>query len=223
MTARSGRAATTGRRRAAALGLALVAGLAVTVPGAVVTAVPAGAHNVVVGTQPAASSTVTDAPGTVEVTFDDVVLDLSAEGSSTVVTVTDESGTDHATGCPTTQDRTVSVPVALGAPGEYTVDWRIVSADGHPTSGEFTFTYDPPAGASSPSPALDAPPCGTASTGEAADDAAAGGGQAGGATVTAGSTVGASDLVVVLGVAGGVVVLAGLGVLVALRLARRGD
>src|SRR5690606_4282970 len=135
--------------------------------------------------------------------------------------VTDESGTDHATGCPTTQDRTVSVPVALGAPGEYTVDWRIVSADGHPTSGAFAFTYDPPAGASAPSssPALDASPCGTASTGGAtggakggaADDAAAGGGHAGGATVTTGSTVGASDLVVVLGVACGVAVLAGLG------------
>lgn len=214
MSARGGR--TAARRPLAATGsLALAAALGAA--GIVGAAVPASAHNVVVGTTPASGSTVTEAPGSVDVTFDDVVLDLSTEGSSTVVTVTDADGTDYATGCPTTQDRTVSVPVALGEGGEYTVDWRIVSADGHPTSGAFSFTYDPPAGAEAATPATDAPPCAPAG---GADEAS--GDTADGASAAADTGGGdASELVVVLGIAGGVVVLAGATVLVALRLARR--
>lgn len=217
MSARGGRGVA--RRALAGAGsLALALGLGAA--GVVGAAAPASAHNVVVGTSPAAGSTVTEPPGSVDVTFDDVVLDLSAEGSSTVITVTDADGTDYATGCPTMQDRTVSVPVALGEGGEYTVDWRIVSADGHPTSGEFSFTYEPPAGAEAAAPAADASPCapaGAAGEGEAAGaaDAAT---TAGAADAAGGDT---SELVVVLGIAGGVVVIAGAAVLVALRLARR--
>lgn len=209
MSARGRR--TAARRTFAAAGsFALALGLGAA--GVVGAAGLASAHNVVVGTTPASGSTVTEPPASVDVTFDDVVLDLSAEGSSTVVTVTDADGTDHATGCPTMRDRTVSVPVALGEGGQYTVDWRIVSADGHPTSGEFSFTYDPPAGAEAATPAADATPC--APAGAAAADEASGG------TADTGSGD-ASELVVVLGIAGGVVVLAGAAVLVALRLARR--
>ncbi|MEU2200350.1 copper resistance CopC family protein [Isoptericola sp. NPDC019482] len=213
---------TAARRALAAAGsFALAVGLGAA--GVVGAAVPASAHNVVVGTSPTSGSTVTEPPESVDVTFDDVVLDLSAEGSSTVLTVTDPDGTNYATGCPTTQDRTVSVPVALGVGGEYTVDWRIVSADGHPTSGEFSFTYDPPAGAEAAAPAADAAPCDAAGT--AGDDASGGAADpaAGGASeADAPSGDGsASELAVVLGIAGGVVVLAGAAVLVALRLARR--
>ena len=215
MSARGGRRVA--RRALAGAGsLALALGLGTA--GVVGAAAPASAHNVVVGTSPASGSTVTEPPESVDVTFDDVVLDLSAEGSSTVITVTDADGTDHATGCPTMQDRTVSVPVALGEGGEYTVDWRIVSADGHPTSGEFSFTYEPPAGAEATAPAADASPCAPAG--------AAGEGEAAGAAADTADTADAaggdaSELVVVLGIAGGVVVLAGAAVLVALRLARR--
>ncbi|MFE5337817.1 copper resistance protein CopC [Isoptericola sp. NPDC056573] len=203
------------RALAAAGSLALALGLGAA---GVAGAAPASAHNVVVGTSPASGSEVTEPPGSVDVTFDDVVLDLSAEGSSTVITVTDADGTDYATGCPTMQDRTVSVPVALGEGGEYTVDWRIVSADGHPTSGAFSFTYDPPAGAEAATPATDAPPCAPAGA-AGADEASSG--TADGASAAEDGGGDASELVVVLGIAGGVVVLAGAAVLVALRLARR--
>lgn len=222
----SARGPATARRALAAAGsLALALGLGAA--GVVGAAAPASAHNVVVGTAPASGSTVTEPPESVDVTFDDVVLDLSAEGSSTVVTVTDADGTDHATACPTTQDRTVSVPVALGEGGEYTVGWRIVSADGHPTSGEFSFTYDPPAGVEAAAPAADATPC--APAGAAGADETSGGTPDGAADGAADSAAGAAgddgadELVVVLGIAGGVVVLAGAAVLVALRLARRRD
>lgn len=213
MSAPDGRPAA--RRALAAAGsFALALGLGAA--GVVGAAGPASAHNVVVGTSPASGTTVTEPPESVDVTFDDVVLDLSAEGSSTVITVTDADGTDHATGCPTTQDRTVSVSVALGEGGEYTVDWRIVSADGHPTSGEYSFTYEPPAGTEA-APAADATPCAPAGGADEASDGAAEGASA--AADAGGGD--ASELVVVLGIAGGVVVLAGAAVLVALRLARR--
>jgi len=205
------------RRRPRTTRRALLAGagaLGLALAGAVGLAGPASAHNVVVGTTPTSGSTVTEAPESVEITFDEAVLNLAADGSSTVISVTDADGTEHATGCPTTQDRTASVPVTLGPAGEYTVDWRIVSADGHPTSGQFAFTYDPPAGAAAAAPAAEATPCGS----PAADADA----QAAGSTGTA-DDGGSSELIVVLGIAGGVVVLAGAAVLVALRVARRRD
>ncbi|MGW8565813.1 copper resistance CopC family protein [Isoptericola sp. NPDC055881] len=196
--------------------LAGIGALGLALAGAVGAAAPASAHNVVVGSTPEAGSTVTQVPDTVDITFDDVVLNLSADGSSTVVSVTDPAGAERATGCPTTQDRTVSVPVSLGPAGTYTVDWRIVSADGHPTSGKFSFTYDPPAGSSPADPTSPASPaagseaCGASAAQPDGQDAGAGADEGG-----------ASDLVVVLGIAGGVVVLAGAAVLVALRVARR--
>ncbi|MCK9793633.1 copper resistance protein CopC [Isoptericola sp. 4D.3] len=203
--------------------VAAIGALGVALAGTLAVAAPAAAHNVVVGTVPGTGETVTQAPSTVEVTFDDVVLELSAEGSSTVVSVTDADGVQHATGCPTTQDRTVSVPVALGAAGEYTVDWRIVSADGHPTSGEFSFTYAPPEGAAE-APATTAPAgeeTGCGAPASAADEAGSAAQGAADDPADRGTGAGASEPAVVLGIAGGVVVLAGAAVLVALRVARR--
>ena len=186
---------------------------------------PASAHNVVVDTTPGTGSTVAEAPAEVSVTFDDVVLELGADGSSTVVQVTGEDGQEYATGCPTTTDRTVSVPVSLDDAGEYTVAWRIVSADGHPTSGEFSFTYAPADGAASQgassaeADATGAPQAGCGA-GEGEQTAAGDEPEAAGADA---SGTGSSDLPVALGIAGGVVVLAGAGVLVALRVSRRRD
>ncbi|HEY6797119.1 MAG TPA: CopD family protein, partial [Kineosporiaceae bacterium] len=51
--------------------------------------------------------------------------------------------------------RTVRVALAAGLPrGSYTVTWRVVSVDGHPVSGTFTFGVGVPAGAA-PQPASD--------------------------------------------------------------------
>ena len=37
------------------------------------------------------------------------------------------------------------MPVMLGEGGEYTVAYRVVSADGHPIEGSWSFTYEPAA------------------------------------------------------------------------------
>lgn len=204
------------RATAAAGVLALAGGLA---------APPASAHNVVVGTSPGTDETVTTAPDEVSVTFDDVVLNVSADGSSTAMQVTGPDGGEHADGCPATQDRTISVPVVLDEPGTYTVAWRVVSADGHPTSGEFAFTYAPEDDGTAPAGGGgDAEAAGCASQAQAGGAGAQDGdaGQAAGEQAAeAGGATGGSDLPVVLGIAAAVVVLAGAGVVLALRLGRR--
>ncbi|WP_225566505.1 copper resistance CopC family protein [Isoptericola luteus] len=193
----------------------LLGALLAVVAGSVVPAAPAAAHNVVVDTSPPAGRTVTESPTEVSVTFDDVVLDLTGDGTGTVVQVTDADGAPHTTGCPTARDRTVTVPVRIDAPGTYTVAWRIVSADGHPTSGEHTFTFAPADGAPAPEDPSAAPAALGCETGPQDDD--------GTAAAPAAPTTSGGDLTAVLAIAGGVVLLAGAGVLVALRLSRPRD
>ncbi|WP_277208135.1 copper resistance CopC family protein [Isoptericola croceus] len=173
---------------------------------------PASAHNYVVDTEPAEDQTVTSTVHEVSVTFNDVLLDLG--GRSTVVEVTAPDGGHHATACPQLSGPVVSAPVELGGPGEYTVAWRVVSADGHPISGDFTFDYAPPEGTPSATGAHETT-CGPAAPG--AEDTESTGGSYPGAD-------GTSDEVsptLLLGAAVGVAVVAGAAVLLALRIARR--
>jgi methionine-rich copper-binding protein CopC len=195
------------RRRAlaAALGaLTFVGGLA----GTVLVAGPAAAHDYVVSTTPKADSTVDAAVPTVDVTFDDVVLDPQHDGSTTVLQVTDAAGTHFESSCPAVSGRTISVPAALGGAGAYTVTWRIVSADGHPVSGTFGFDYRPAAGVPT-SAGQAASPCGgsTAKAGAATS------------TVTNGSSSVSPGVVV--GIVGVVVLLAAAVVVLVTLRARR--
>ncbi|MGC5165630.1 copper resistance CopC family protein [Luteimicrobium sp. DT211] len=189
----------------AAIGAAaLLGGLA----GSVLVAGPASAHDYVVSTTPKADSTVDAAVPTVDVTFDDVVLDPQRDGSTTVLQVTDPAGKHFETSCPAVSGRTISVPTALGDAGQYTVTWRIVSADGHPVSGTFGFDYRPGSGVPSAAGQA-AAPCGgsTAKAGAATS------------TVTSGSSSVSPGVVV--GVVGVVVLLAAVVVVLLTRRARR--
>ncbi len=107
-------------------------------------AVPASAHDVLAGTDPAAGSVVAGAPSRVRLTFGDPVLDGSAQ-----IRVDGPSGV-VSTGAVTVTGRTVVAPLAAtAAPGRYTVLWRATSRDGHPVSGRFTFTLAAPGTAAS--------------------------------------------------------------------------
>ncbi|GGI45653.1 methionine-rich copper-binding protein CopC [Agromyces flavus] len=103
-------------------------------------ALPASAHNTVIGETPDADSTVTTQPGTVALETSDALLD--AEGA-TAMDVIGPDGRHYASPCPSVDRAVASVPVELGPEGEYTVEWRVVSADGHPITGEFAFTWAP--------------------------------------------------------------------------------
>jgi hypothetical protein len=139
---------------AAALTL-LAAGVLAAIPGQ-----SASAHDYLVSSSPAAGSTISEPIASVSLSFNDLVLDFNKDGSSAIVQVTGpDADTRHfETGCAAISSRTITAPVALGASGQYTITWRMVSADGHPVSNQITFNYLAPA-TSTPAPGL---PAGTA-------------------------------------------------------------
>jgi methionine-rich copper-binding protein CopC len=100
-------------------------------------ATPAFAHDVLTGSTPADGASVAVGPRQVTLTFNAPV-----QFGDNRLTVTGPDGqqwqtTDNAT----VDGDSVSTTVApLGPAGGYTVGYRIISADGHPVSGEVTFT-----------------------------------------------------------------------------------
>lgn len=118
--------------RVAALLLAVLLGLAAVLA----TATRADAHNALQGTDPADGSTVATPPTHVTLTFDQ-----PAQALGTEIVVLGPDGSTVSTGTPELVDTTVSQALAAGLPaGDYTVQWRVTSADGHPLSGELAFT-----------------------------------------------------------------------------------
>lgn len=136
--------------------MAVALGLAAAVTGAG----PASAHNAIVGSVPTSGSTVTLDPGTVSLTFSEPLLTLGGETSGFAIVVTDPAGLFQESGCMTVADTVVSTKVALGGAGTYTVVWQVVSSDGHPTSGTYTFNYTPAADALVNPGMTAAPACG---------------------------------------------------------------
>jgi len=114
----------------------LVAGVALATPIALAPA--ASAHDAFVGSTPKAGSTLTTAPTSVTVSFEEPPL---AAGLAVAVTAPDTtlvtSGDPVLTGTDV-----VSPLVPLTQAGVYTVAWRVVADDGHPVTGTFSFTLD---------------------------------------------------------------------------------
>jgi hypothetical protein len=213
----------TPRARAGAL-----VGLLAAVALALAPAAAASAHDYLVESSPASGAVQTDPLTQVVLTFNDRVLDLSGNGSSALTQVTDASGRHFETGCPTILDRTVTAPVALGAAGAYTVQWQIVSADGHTASGTYSFEYRPGAGASPASGSASAPACGARATtgpvatpGGAVPGAPSPGQSASTSSPAVPTSGGDSSLPLVIGIGVGIVVLALVGVVILLATARR--
>ncbi|MGH3871093.1 MAG: copper resistance CopC family protein [Pseudonocardiaceae bacterium] len=110
-------------------------------------------HNELLGTDPLDGGQLTTGPARVILTFD-----LPAKRGFSTVIVTGPDGDQWQAGPATEDEATVSAPVRpLGPAGDYTVAWRIVSADGHPTRGTFRFTLTTPGtgAAATPPPAVD--------------------------------------------------------------------
>ncbi|WP_166442287.1 copper resistance CopC family protein [Nakamurella flava] len=121
---------------------ALLLGLLVSAVGAPA----AAAHDTIESSNPADGATVATVPASVTLTFDEQPQDFSP-----VIQVTGPDGADWADGTPTVSGTDVSVPVKAGAPaGAYQVAYRIVSSDGHPVTGELSFTAEAAAAGSAP-------------------------------------------------------------------------
>ena len=99
-------------------------------------ALPAQAHNVLVGSDPKDGATLSAAPARITLVFDQAVRQGYAQ-----VGVTGADGTTWADGSAEVAAEKVSVKVKpLRAGGAYVVGYRILSADGHPVTGKISFS-----------------------------------------------------------------------------------
>ena len=115
---------------------ALVA-LALTVVAVLGTATPALAHNVLISSDPANGASVAAGPPKISLTFDQYVQGADVNQ----IAVTGPGGGQWAEGPISVVDNVVSAPLRpLGPAGKYTVGYRVLSADGHPVTGELSFT-----------------------------------------------------------------------------------
>lgn len=138
---------TTARRRSVrpiALAASLLTGMLV-----LFAPLSASAHDVLLSSSPEADSTVETLPGELTLTFSNKLID--GDGATEIL-VTDAAGTAVSTGPATVNGAIVTQPLVDQAEaGAYRVVWKIVSSDGHPTSGEFSFTVSTSTVAETPS------------------------------------------------------------------------
>ncbi|HEY9723770.1 MAG TPA: copper resistance protein CopC [Oscillatoriaceae cyanobacterium] len=116
------------------------------------TAVPAFAHAYPQKEAPAKGAIVHAAPKTISIWFDD---ELQAGLSWLKVT---DNGKVVSTGkghVDAKNRKLLSVGLAKAGTGKYTVEWHALSVDGHPTSGNYSFTVAPAAKASASMKGMD--------------------------------------------------------------------
>lgn len=121
------------RRTLIAAGIALMALL--------VLAAPAGAHAVLEQTSPAAGQAYSTPPTTIALSFDEHVQ-VALGG----IRLFDAQSHRIDIGPPTQvgDSKTVTVTVPKLKQGTYVTTWRVISADGHPVDGAFTFSVGEP-------------------------------------------------------------------------------
>jgi methionine-rich copper-binding protein CopC len=96
-------------------------------------AAPALAHPKVVSRSPEDGSTVANPPSEVSVEFDELVTNADLD-------VFDPCGDQVDNGSPQALGRTVSVGMSADRSGTYSVEWVVISEDGHNVRGDWTFT-----------------------------------------------------------------------------------
>jgi methionine-rich copper-binding protein CopC len=131
-------------------------------------ATPAWAHSEIVDSTPEAGETLTALPEAFSVTASETLLDLDGQGVF-ALQIRDAAGDYYGTGCVEVVDATMSAEPVLGASGDYTMIWQVVSADGHPVSGEIPFTWEAPADFEPAAGSSAVPRCGGDLTGDETD------------------------------------------------------
>lgn len=96
------------------------------------------AHDEVVSVQPESGSAVDAGVIDLNITFNEDVMNTS-DGSGFEVVVVNKSGETQTVGCVSPMGNTLSARTAITEAGDYTVSWRSVSNDGHPTEGSYSF------------------------------------------------------------------------------------
>ena len=125
-------------RRTTARPAALAAVFAALLAALLLLGAPAQAHDTLLASDPADGATLETSPEAITLTYSADILDVSP-----LVRITDEDGEQLAEITPS-----IDGPVATAAleeplpAGESTIQWRVVSSDGHPIEGTFTVTVE---------------------------------------------------------------------------------
>ncbi|WP_237204189.1 copper resistance CopC family protein [Rothia endophytica] len=115
---------------------------------------PAHAHDELVSTNPAANTTLDQAPKELELTYSGEIMDVAGANQ---VRVTNAAGETVTEGEPEVDGTVVTQDLAAQETDDtYTVTWRVVSSDGHPIQGTFTYTVGEGAAQSSEPTSTDA-------------------------------------------------------------------
>ena len=126
----------------------VVAALLVTVIGSITLVGTAAAHTELTGSDPTDGATLTAAPRTISLTFNEPLTDYAA-----TIIVTGPDGQQYPTTEPVVDGAVASTELgALGPSGAYTVAYRVVSGDGHPVPGQLRFQLSAPAATSTAAP-----------------------------------------------------------------------
>lgn len=126
------------RTRASLLAAVILAAFAA----ALFLAQPAHAHDELISSNPADGAVLEEAPSEIELVFSSALMDLGNQ-----VIVADAAGNNVAESEPVLNRETLVQAVPALEAGDYQVNWRAVSSDGHPITGTFSFTVNAPAGA----------------------------------------------------------------------------
>lgn len=178
----------------------------------------AQAHNYLVDSTPSEGEALTSLPETFEITTNEALLESAGVGGF-ALEVQDANGLFYGDGCLTIDGPSMETAAALGAPGDYTVIWQVVSADGHTVSDTIDFSWEPADAANvvASEGSEDAPVCSTAEGSTGADDQTPEDAATTGQGSDTASTEGMGDVVWVLGA----VVLVALSAGITLWLGKR--
>lgn len=134
------------RHRSAALLLGLLAAFALLFGAALASPSAAVAHDQLLSSSPADGETLDAAPSEATLEYSGEIQPIGLE-----ILVSDASGTAiELPDEPVVSGMTVTQALPTLAPGDYTLDWRVVSGDGHPIAGSIAFSV---AGAAATEPA----------------------------------------------------------------------
>jgi copper resistance protein C len=119
----------------------LKSSIALTLLASLLLAAPAKAHDLLIEIEPAAGAIVTESSFVAKLTFNNPLLVVEGETNAELATkpVGSSDWVNHEV---VVLDQTLTAEISLSEAGEYDLRWKVVSSDGHPISGESTFTLE---------------------------------------------------------------------------------
>ena len=105
------------------------------------TALPASSHEQLVDQEPKPGQVLEAGIAEVRLSFSDDLISLDNSAGSEIV-ILDENQNPVNNGCAVIDARTAIARADIDTPGTYQVGWRVVSGDGHPISGSFSFVVE---------------------------------------------------------------------------------